>query len=64
MMPEKKWAFVVGASRGLGLLLVKGLRGHGWRVTASVRGAKVASELTDDPQVDLVRVDVTSTAQI
>lgn len=38
-MAETKTALIVGASRGLGLGLVKTYRGRGWRVNATVREA-------------------------
>ena len=38
-------ALVIGASRGLGLGLVKELAGRGWKVIATLRSAKTAAGL-------------------
>ena len=44
-MPSNKTALIIGASRGIGLGLVRQLHGAGWQVTATVRTPARASEL-------------------
>jgi NAD(P)-dependent dehydrogenase (short-subunit alcohol dehydrogenase family) len=44
---SERTALVVGASRGLGLGLVKELAGRGWRVIATLRSPKTAAGLTE-----------------
>lgn len=48
-MTPSKSALIVGASRGLGLGLVRELLGRGWDVTATVRDAANAGELSALP---------------
>ena len=48
---RSKTAIIVGASRGLGLGLARGLARRGWHVTATVRNASIAPELADDSVV-------------
>lgn len=56
-MAESKTALIVGASRGLGLGLVKEYRGRGWRVIATVRDdAAAAGARGEDAEVH--RLDV------
>jgi NAD(P)-dependent dehydrogenase (short-subunit alcohol dehydrogenase family) len=57
-MSTPKTALVIGASRGLGLGLVKRLTELGWDVTATVRDAHKAEELKSLPNVHLQTVDI------
>lgn len=45
-MTDGKTALIIGASRGLGLGLVREFRGRGWSVTATVRDPAGAGDLT------------------
>ena len=42
-MPSNRTALIIGASRGIGLGLVRQLHGAGWQVTATVRDPARAS---------------------
>ncbi|MBW3558284.1 MAG: SDR family oxidoreductase [Proteobacteria bacterium] len=57
-MADGKTALIVGASRGLGLGLVREFSGRGWVVTATVRDPSSAKELTD-LGVGVEQLDVT-----
>lgn len=57
-MSSKKTALVIGASRGLGLGLVKRLSEQGWEVTATVRDLQKAEELKAVPGVHIQTVDM------
>ena len=57
-MSTPKTALIVGASRGLGLGLVKRLSELGWDVTATVRDAQKADELKALPNVQLQTLDI------
>lgn len=52
-------ALVIGASRGIGLGLVRQLLGAGWQVTATVRDPARAGELTALPGVELTTLELT-----
>jgi NAD(P)-dependent dehydrogenase (short-subunit alcohol dehydrogenase family) len=57
-MPANKTALIIGASRGLGLGLVKRLTELGWEVTATVRDPHNAEELKAVPGVHLQTLDM------
>jgi NAD(P)-dependent dehydrogenase (short-subunit alcohol dehydrogenase family) len=57
-MSTPKTALIIGASRGLGLGLVKRLTELGWEVTATVRDAQKADELKALPNVQLQTLDI------
>ena len=59
-------ALVVGASRGIGLGLVRELTAAGWEVTATVRDPAAAKALTDlaDGSAGKVRLEVVDTADV
>jgi NAD(P)-dependent dehydrogenase (short-subunit alcohol dehydrogenase family) len=57
-MPTPKTALIIGASRGLGLGLVKRLTELGWEVTATVRDPQKADELKALPNVQLQTLDI------
>lgn len=57
-MSTPKTALIIGASRGLGLGLVKRLAELGWEVTATVRDAQNADELKALPNVQLQTLDI------
>jgi NAD(P)-dependent dehydrogenase (short-subunit alcohol dehydrogenase family) len=65
----ERTALVVGASRGLGLGLVKELVGRGWRVIATLRSPGTASGLTEfaatcDGKVRIETLDLEESGQI
>ena len=53
-----KYALIIGASRGLGLGLVKELLADGWNVTATVRDPKKAEALKALGPVRIERLDM------
>lgn len=57
-MSAKKTALVIGASRGLGLGLVKRLTEQGWEVTATVRDQHKADDLKAVPGVHIQTLDM------
>lgn len=57
-MPANKTALIIGASRGLGLGLVKRLTELGWEVTATVRDTHKADELKAIPGVHIQTLDM------
>lgn len=57
-MTDTKTALVVGASRGLGLGLVKQLSAEGWQVIATVREPQRASQLTAIAGVRIEKLDM------
>ncbi|AYC31499.1 SDR family oxidoreductase [Pseudomonas cavernae] len=57
-MSQTKSALIIGASRGLGLGLVRQLRAEGWQVTATVRDPQRADELRALPGVVIAQVDI------
>lgn len=57
-MPANKTALIIGASRGLGLGLVKRLTELGWEVTATVRDPLNAEDLKAVPGVHLQTLDM------
>lgn len=57
-MPTAKTALIIGASRGLGLGLVKHLVEKGWDVTATVRDAHKADELKAISGVHIQTLDM------
>lgn len=65
--PKLKTALIVGASRGLGLGLVREYLGRGWVVIATVRddaGEAAVKTLRADGRLTVHRADVTSDADI
>lgn len=57
-MPSNKTALIIGASRGIGLGLVRQLHGAGWQVTATVRTPARASELQALNGVQIESLDI------
>ncbi len=57
-MATQKNALIIGASRGLGLGLVKRLTEKGWAVTATVRDAHKADNLKAIPGVHIQTLDM------
>lgn len=55
---DEKVALVTGASRGLGMAVVRSLAGAGWRVVAGARDPSTV-DYGDDPRITVVRLDVT-----
>ena len=53
-----KHALIIGASRGLGLGLVKELLKDGWQVTATVRDPNKADALKSLGQVSIEQLDI------
>jgi len=67
LITEPKTALIVGASRGLGLGLVREYLGRGWTVIATVRddaGEAAVKALGADDRLTVHRADVTSDADI
>lgn len=65
MQTETKRALIVGASRGLGLGLVRELASRGFRVTATARDPDKATGLRDLPgPVELATVDIDDHASV
>ena len=69
MDDRNETAMVVGASRGLGLGLVRELAGRGWGVTGTERAARPSAELhalakDSDGRVKIETADVTSAEDI
>lgn len=58
-----KTALVIGASRGLGLGLVRELSAQGWNVIATVRDPQRADALTGLPGVRVERLEMTDASQ-
>jgi NAD(P)-dependent dehydrogenase (short-subunit alcohol dehydrogenase family) len=68
-MAERRWALVVGASRGLGLGLAGELKGRGWNVVGTVRdeaGERRLQKLADKPggEIRTGYLDISDDAQI
>ena len=57
-MSKGKTALIIGASRGLGLGLVKTLLADGWQVTATVRNPKTADTLQALGKVRIEKLDM------
>ncbi|MGE8152462.1 SDR family oxidoreductase [Pseudomonas vancouverensis] len=57
-MPTTKSALIIGASRGLGLGLVKTLLADGWQVTATVRNPQNAQALNVLGKVQIEKLDM------
>lgn len=57
-MTEPKTALIIGASRGLGLGLVKQFNQSGWQVTATVRAPRRADELKALHGVQIETLDI------
>ncbi|MET1078657.1 MAG: SDR family oxidoreductase [Pseudomonas sp.] len=57
-MATPRTALIIGASRGLGLGLVKQLRANGWQVTATVRDPQRAEALRQVPGVAIETLDI------
>jgi NAD(P)-dependent dehydrogenase (short-subunit alcohol dehydrogenase family) len=57
-MPTPKTALIIGASRGLGLGLVKQLLGDGWQVIATVRDPQKAEALKALGNVQIEQLDM------
>ncbi|KAB0548187.1 SDR family oxidoreductase [Pseudomonas argentinensis] len=63
-MPSNKTALIIGASRGIGLGLVRQLHGAGWQVTATVRTPARATELQALPGVQIESLDIDDSAAL
>ena len=59
-----KTALVIGASRGLGLGLVRQLHAEGWQVIATVRNPQRAEALTALAEVRVETLDIDDAAQV
>ncbi len=57
-MPSNKTALIIGASRGIGLGLVRQLHADGWQVTATVRSPARANELQALSGVQIESLDI------
>lgn len=57
-MPLQKTALIIGASRGIGLGLVRQLHGDGWQVSATVRDPQAAQALSALSGVRLETLDI------
>ncbi|WP_150719407.1 SDR family NAD(P)-dependent oxidoreductase, partial [Pseudomonas fluorescens] len=57
-MSKAKTALIIGASRGLGLGLVKTLLADGWQVTATVRDPQKAEALQALGKVRIEKLDM------
>jgi len=57
-MPSNKTALIIGASRGIGLGLVRQLHADGWQVTATVRSPARATELQALSGVQIESLDI------
>ena len=60
-MPNRKVALIVGASRGLGLGLVRAFLSRGWEVIATVRsehGRSALEDLASNGAVSIVHMDI------
>lgn len=57
-MSKPKTALIIGASRGLGLGLVKQLLADGWQVTATVRNPQKADALKALGPVQIEQLDM------
>lgn len=57
-MSDKKTALIIGASRGIGLGLVKQLTQQNWSVTATVRDQQKATDLKAIPGVRIETLDL------
>lgn len=63
-MTAAKTALIIGASRGLGLGLVKRLHENGWQVTATVRDPQKADALRSLPGVQIKALDMNNRQQL
>ena len=63
-MTAAKTALIIGASRGLGLGLVKRLHEDGWQVTATVRDPQQATALHTLPGVQIRKLDMNDRQQL
>jgi len=63
-MPSNKTALIIGASRGIGLGLVRQLHSDGWQVTATVRTPTRASELQALKGVQIESLDIDDAAAL
>ena len=63
-MPSNRTALIIGASRGIGLGLVRQLHGAGWQVTATVRDPARASELRAMNGVQIESLDIDDAAAL
>ena len=59
-----KTALIIGASRGLGLGMVRQLSARGWQVIATVRDPQRASELQAIDGVRIEALDIADSAQV
>ncbi|MBD9396296.1 SDR family oxidoreductase [Pseudomonas sp. PDM11] len=57
-MPSNKTALIIGASRGIGLGLVRQLHADGWQVTATVRSPARATDLQALNGVQIESLDI------
>ncbi|MCO7514773.1 SDR family oxidoreductase [Pseudomonas guariconensis] len=63
-MPANKTALIIGASRGLGLGLVRRLHEDGWNVIATVRDPHKADDLRTLPGVRIETLEMNDGAQL
>ena len=63
-MPTSKTALIIGASRGLGLGLVKTLTEQNWSVTATVRDPQKADDLKAITGVQVETLDIDDAASL
>lgn len=63
-MISTRTALIVGASRGIGLGLVKQLHADGWHVIATVRDPKAAAALQAMPGVRIEALDIDDSAAL
>ncbi|WP_350447699.1 SDR family oxidoreductase [Pseudomonas solani] len=61
-MSSTQTALIIGASRGIGLGLVKQLQAAGWQVTATVRNPQGAGDLAELEGVEVKTLDLDSVA--
>lgn len=59
-----KTIFITGTSSGIGRETTKFFAAQGWQVIATMRNLKKAGDLNDLPNVTIMPLDVTDTAQI
>jgi NAD(P)-dependent dehydrogenase (short-subunit alcohol dehydrogenase family) len=59
-----KTIFITGASTGIGKATALYFASKGWKVIATMRNIQSAPELADNPNISLLTLDVTQSAQI
>lgn len=63
-MPSNRTALIIGASRGIGLGLVRQLHADGWQVTATVRDPARATDLQALQGVHIESLDIDDAAAL